>query len=151
MLINVDGNCKCYAASNLPRRHVMIDYLLFCRAGAELVMSCCRWSLVKKTLQFRAITLHWVKVTARSAATCCSVRPYPRLNQSQAFATHDEQSFHSRCILAQTFLLLKALFINPTDAHNYKITGMLKQLEFPQLLRNVSVHSGTIIRELFRA
>ena len=23
---------------------------------------------------------------------------------------------------------LKALFINPTDAHNYKITGMLKQL-----------------------
>jgi len=46
---------------------------------------------------------------------------------------------------------LKALFINPTDAQNYKITGMLKQLKFPQLLRHVSVHSGTIIRELFRA
>ena len=45
----------------------------------------------------------------------------------------------------------KALFINPTDARNYKIIGMLKQLEFPQLLRHVSVHSGTIIRELFRA
>ena len=30
---------------------------------------------------------------------------------------------------------LKALFINPIDAHNYKITGMLKQLKFPQLLR----------------
>ena len=28
----------------------------------------------------------------------------------------------------------KALFINPTDAQNYKITGMLKQLKFPQLL-----------------
>ena len=25
-------------------------------------------------------------------------------------------------------------FINPTDAHNYKITGMLKQLKFPQSL-----------------
>jgi hypothetical protein len=46
---------------------------------------------------------------------------------------------------------IKALFINPTDAHNYKITGMLKQLKFPQLLRHVSVQLGTIIRELFRA
>lgn len=84
VLLNVDGNCKRYDASNLPRRNVMIDYLLFCRAGAQLVMSSCLWSLVKKTLQFRAITLHWVKVTVRSAATCCSVRPYPRLNQSHA-------------------------------------------------------------------
>jgi hypothetical protein len=33
-----------------------------------------------------------------------------------------------------------------TDAQNYKITGMLKQLKFPQLLRHVSVHAGTIIR-----
>jgi hypothetical protein len=46
---------------------------------------------------------------------------------------------------------IKALFINPNDAHNYEITGMLKQLKFPQLLRHVSVQSGTIIRELFRA
>jgi hypothetical protein len=46
---------------------------------------------------------------------------------------------------------IKALSIIPTVAHNYKITGMLKQLKFPQLLRNVSVHAGTIIRELFCA
>ena len=46
---------------------------------------------------------------------------------------------------------IKALFINPTDAHSYKITGMLKQLKFSQLLRHVSVHSGTIIREPLRA
>ena len=25
----------------------------------------------------------------------------------------------------------KHFFINPTDAHNYKITGMLKKLKFP--------------------
>jgi len=48
-------------------------------------------------------------------------------------------------------ILLKHYFINPTDAHNYKITGMLKQLKFPQSLRHVSVHAGIIIRELFRA
>jgi hypothetical protein len=83
-----------------------MNYLLFCRAGAQLVISCCRWSLVNKTLQFRAITLHCVKVAVRSAATCCSVRPYPRLNQSQAFARHEEQSLHSRFIVTQTFLLL---------------------------------------------
>jgi hypothetical protein len=47
--------------------------------------------------------------------------------------------------------LTKALFINPTDSHNYKIIVMLKQLKFPQLLRHVSAQSGTIIRELFRA
>ena len=45
----------------------------------------------------------------------------------------------------------KQFFINPTDENNYKITGILKQLKFPQLLRHVSVHSGTIIRELFLA
>ena len=39
---------------------------------------------------------------------------------------------------------IKALFIIPTDAHNYKMTGMLKQLKFPQLLRHVSVHSGLV-------
>ena len=53
--------------------------------------------------------------------------------------------------LLQAIIFIKALFINPTDAHNYKITGMLKQLKFPQLLRHVSVHSGTIIREPLRA
>jgi hypothetical protein len=46
---------------------------------------------------------------------------------------------------------IKTLSIISTDAHNYKITGMLKQLKFRQLLRHVSVHGGTIIRELFRA
>ena len=46
---------------------------------------------------------------------------------------------------------IKALFIIQTDAKNYKITGMLKQLKFRQLLRRASVHAGTIIRELFRA
>jgi hypothetical protein len=46
---------------------------------------------------------------------------------------------------------IKALFIIPTDAHYYKITGMLKQLQFRQLLRHVSVNTGTIIRELFLA
>jgi len=37
------------------------------------------------------------------------------------------------------------------DAHRYKIIGILKQLKFQQFLRHVSVHTGTIIRELFRA
>jgi hypothetical protein len=44
---------------------------------------------------------------------------------------------------------MKALFIIPTDAHNYKITGILKQLKFRLSLRHVSVHAGTIIREPF--
>ena len=46
---------------------------------------------------------------------------------------------------------IKTLLIIPTDAHCYKITGMLEQLKFRQLLRRVSVHAGTIIRELFSA
>ena len=44
-----------------------------------------------------------------------------------------------------TFLLFQ------TDAHNYKIIGILKQLKFRLSLRHVSVHARTIIRELFRA
>jgi hypothetical protein len=46
---------------------------------------------------------------------------------------------------------IKTLFIVPTDAHYYKIIGMLKKLKFRQLLRHVSIHAGTIIRELFSA
>jgi hypothetical protein len=34
-------------------------------------------------------------------------------------------------------------------AHNYKITGILKQLKFLRSLRHVSVLAGTIIREPF--
>jgi len=44
-----------------------------------------------------------------------------------------------------TFLLFQ------TDAHNYIIIGILKQLKFRLSLRHVSVYAGTIIRELFRA
>jgi hypothetical protein len=33
------------------------------------------------------------------------------------------------------------------DAHDYKITGILKQLKFWRSLRHVSIHVGTIIRE----
>ena len=49
------------------------------------------------------------------------------------------QQYHS------TFLLLQ------TDAHNYKIIGILKQLKFRLSLPHVSVHAGTIFRELSRA
>ena len=49
------------------------------------------------------------------------------------------------CIISITFLLLQ------TDAHNYKIIGILNQLKFRLSLRHVSVHAGAIIRELFRA
>jgi hypothetical protein len=44
-----------------------------------------------------------------------------------------------------TFLLFQ------TDAHNYKIIGILKQTKFQLSLRHVSVHPGIIIRELFHA
>jgi hypothetical protein len=43
---------------------------------------------------------------------------------------------------------IKALFIFHNDAHNFKITGILKQLKFRRSLRHVSVHAGTI-REPF--
>jgi len=45
---------------------------------------------------------------------------------------------------------IKTLVVVLTDAHNDKIIGMLKQLKFRQLLRHVSVHAGTIIRDICR-
>jgi len=47
--------------------------------------------------------------------------------------------------------VLRYYFIIPTAAHNYKITGILKQLKFRLWFRHVSVHAGTIFRELSRA
>ena len=40
--------------------------------------------------------------------------------------------------------LSKHFFTAPTDAHNYKIIGMLKTIKIP------TIHEGNIIRELFR-
>ena len=53
------------------------------------------------------------------------------------------------CTVQQQYQVTFLLF--QTDAHNYKIIGILKQLKFRLSLRHVSVHAGTIIRELFRA
>jgi hypothetical protein len=44
---------------------------------------------------------------------------------------------------------IKAILLFHNDAHNHKITEILKQLKFRRLLRHVSVHIGTIIREPF--
>jgi hypothetical protein len=44
-----------------------------------------------------------------------------------------------------TFLLFQ------TDVHSYKIIGILKQLNLRLSLQHVSVHAGTIFRELFCA
>ena len=44
-----------------------------------------------------------------------------------------------------------SILLLQTDAHNYKIIGIIKQLKFRLSLQHVSVHAGTIIRELFRA
>jgi hypothetical protein len=43
----------------------------------------------------------------------------------------------------------KHFLLSHNDAHNYKITGILKQLKFRRSLQHVSVHAGTIIREPF--
>jgi hypothetical protein len=47
--------------------------------------------------------------------------------------------------------ITKQFLLFHNDAYNYKIIGILKQLKFRLSLRHVSVHAGTIIRELFRA
>jgi hypothetical protein len=45
--------------------------------------------------------------------------------------------------------ILKALLLFHNDAHNHKITGILKQLKIPRSLRHVSFHVGTIVTETF--
>jgi hypothetical protein len=52
-------------------------------------------------------------------------------------------SLHRASTVSKHFLLFH------NDGHNYKITGILKQLKFQRSLRHVSVHAGTIIREPF--
>ena len=77
--------------------------------------------------------------------------PYPakRINQESGRSKLHPCNYNVSSCLHCASTVSRHFFINPTDAHNYKITGMLKQLKFPQLLRHVSVHSGTIIRELY--
>jgi hypothetical protein len=49
--------------------------------------------------------------------------------------------------IIKQYRAVKALFIFHNDAHNHKITGILKQLKFRHSLQHVTVHAGTIIRE----
>ena len=73
--------------------------------------------------------------------------PFIHLNINTFFIDSTKYSLHV-CTVHQryqgTFLLFQ------TDPHNYKIIGILKYLKFRLSLRHVSVHAGTIIRELFR-
>jgi hypothetical protein len=48
---------------------------------------------------------------------------------------------HRASTVSKHFLLFR------NDAHNYKITGILKQLKFRRSLWHVSVHAGNITRE----
>jgi len=50
-------------------------------------------------------------------------------------------------VLDRASVVSKTFFIIPNDAHYYKITEMLKKFTSLKLLRHVSVHAGTIIRE----
>jgi hypothetical protein len=43
----------------------------------------------------------------------------------------------------------KHVLLFHNDAHNYKITGILKQSKFRRSIRHVSVHAGAIIKEPF--
>ena len=51
--------------------------------------------------------------------------------------------FQEEMVYEKQHIGFKALFIITTDAHNYKITGMLKQLKFRQLLRHAVQACGT--------
>jgi hypothetical protein len=57
---------------------------------------------------------------------------------------------YSSCLYRASTVLRRFLLLQ-TDEHNYKIIVILKQLKFRLSLRHVSVHAGTIFRELFRA
>ena len=66
--------------------------------------------------------------------------------------SHKRHDFGIKNLLNKTQVLLSRHFLLfQTDANNYKIIGILKQLKFRLSLRHVSVHAGTIIRELLRA
>ena len=92
--------------------------------------------------------------------------PFARTTGITGALLNEGQPFWSRCsagprklafsqetcrFLANFITDSKHFFIIPTDAHNYKIIEILKQLKFRLSLRHVSVHAGTIIRKLFRA
>jgi hypothetical protein len=83
-----------------------------------------------------------------------NTKPPLRIASYDILLTKKEQQLdkieQSSCLHCAS-MVSKTPLIIPTDAHNYKIIGILKQLKFRQLLRHVSVHAGTIIRELFRA
>jgi hypothetical protein len=89
---------------------------------------------------------------------------YTSLSVGDPFVCRSEGTFrlaHELCVklvLYQESLYLvsatshkvsKHFLFFHNDAHNYNITGILKQLKFRRSLRHVSVHAGTIIREPF--
>jgi hypothetical protein len=62
---------------------------------------------------------------------------------------YEEQHGFRPAYSCESQVITKHFLLFHNDANNYQITGILKQLKFRQLLRHVSVHAGTIIREPF--
>ena len=62
-----------------------------------------------------------------------------------------QQIFQNEMTQFYIYIYKDTILLLQTDAHNYKIIGILKQLKFRLSLRHVSVHAGTIFRELSRA
>jgi len=56
--------------------------------------------------------------------------------------------FHTDCNIA---IRSKHFFIIPTDAHNYKITGMLKTIKIPIIAQTCFCSRRSLHQGLFRA
>jgi hypothetical protein len=70
------------------------------------------------------------------------------VNVNRSIQTTDDVAKHRISARFNKCVAKHFLFVH-NDAHNYKITGILKQLKFRRSLRHVSVHAGTVIREPF--
>jgi hypothetical protein len=73
-------------------------------------------------------------ITKRESVFSAVPIEYLNINKLLVFESLVLFSLHIEQVLC-----FEALFINPTDARNYKITGTLKQLKFRQLLLSCGV------------
>jgi hypothetical protein len=88
---------------------------------------------------------HWRK----HAASVTLATTYPTWSSwTMNPAIIQEQFSHSSC-LYRASTVSKHFLLFHHDAHNYKITGILKQLKFRRSLRHVSLHAVTIVWDPF--
>jgi hypothetical protein len=147
-----------------PLKHRIVTFYI--RNGTDLktqTFHCVRTALTRTRRQRRLLlstprscrragAMRHLPPVCITASTAHCFATSPDTQSTKVVISHRPRALQTHCNYLHVCTVhqqYQSTFYFHNDAHNYKITGILKHLKFRRSLRHVSFHAGTIIREPF--